>query len=516
MPGDRSASILHRLGPYAHRYQPTSLRVRLSVAVMALSLVLVLAASGFVYVALRSPGIVGSPVSVAQSASGATPSPSRDVLLRSALLAALAAGLIGATFGLALAQGFAFAIDRLQSHVRDAGALAIEGHPFEPLQALEENSDEVRRLVETVDDLLVALATKQAALKRATQDAEAAEQSLRAALDTSPSAMVLVDGGEVVYLNPAALAMFAPEGGDLVGADARAAFDSLPLTTEDGSRLAWEQALEGARHGALGRLKWPEMPEMWLRVHTVELDDRVLITARDITEERRQERLREEIFSLVTHDLRAPLTVIQGYLDILERPLQEDARARALTSARFNAHKMAALLEDLLEATRADQALQPRAMQPVDLAALAEEVAASLGDAEKHHDVRLVREAHPQVLGDERRLRQALVNLVTNAFKYSPEDTTVTIRLGESDTEAWVAVEDEGPGIPAEARETVFERYQRLERAGERTNGLGLGLYIVRLIVESHGGEARIEDAPGGGARFVISLPLPIGPEQVA
>jgi PAS domain S-box-containing protein len=209
----------------------------------------------------------------------------------------------------------------------------------------------------------------------------------------------------------------------------------------------------------------------------------------------------------VSHDLRAPLTVIQGYLDILGRPLEPEARERALESARLNAHKMAGLLEDLLDATRAEQLLAPKTLQRVDLCALAGEVGASLGQIEARHEVRVACERGAFVMAEERRLRQALVNLVTNAFKYTPEGTAVTIAVSSAAGKVVLAVEDEGPGIPAEEREHVFERYRRLDDAAGRKPGLGLGLYIVRVIAENHGGSARAEDAPGGGARFVIELP---------
>jgi two-component system OmpR family sensor kinase len=111
------------------------------------------------------------------------------------------------------------------------------------------------------------------------------------------------------------------------------------------------------------------------------------------------------------------------------------------------------------------------------------------------------------VLGEEKRLRQVLVNLVTNAFKYSPEPAPIEVQVTCDDSHVFLRVVDHGPGVPAEERDRVFERFARLD-GGSARPGLGLGLYIVRIISENHGGCVRVEETPGGGATFVVELPL--------
>ena len=233
----------------------------------------------------------------------------------------------------------------------------------------------------------------------------------------------------------------------------------------------------------------------------------MLFTARDVTEERRLAVIRAEIVSIIGHDLRSPLTVVIGYLDLLTRPMTDEQRLGAIETARRNAGRMSDLLEDLLTATRAEELLATSELVPTRIGDLAEEVVNSI--APTHAERKLLLEAgcDPVVLGDEKRLRQVLVNLVTNAFKYSPETDPIVVRVRCDDTNAFVEVADRGPGIPEDDRGLVFERFARLASTAARP-GLGLGLYIVNIIAHNHGGEATVSETPGGGATFTVRLPL--------
>ncbi|HEY3317703.1 MAG TPA: ATP-binding protein [Coriobacteriia bacterium] len=430
---------------------------------------------------------------------------------RAALVATLLVGGLGAFFGLGLAAAVQSPIDRTRRHLREQGPLALQGLPCEPVGVRPETTSEFRELASEVDGLLAALGRRQAELVEATAEARTAQASLRAALDGSPEGKLLVENEVIVLVNRAAADMLGFPVDELVGLRAFDLPRLIPAFREDGERIeAAAAAWLGSGKALVVRVRPGEERERWVEVKETDLGpeaSRMLVSLRDITEERHLDAMREEIFSIVSHDLRAPLTVVQGYLDILERPLEEAARRRALESARHNAVKMAGLLDDLLDATTADRLLAPKNVQPLDLGDVAREVASSAEPMAMGHRIEVVAKAPAMVSGEERRLRQALMNLVTNAIKYSPEDTAVKIRVSTVGKHALLAVEDEGPGIPAESRESVFQRYGRLASTAEGKPGLGLGLYIVRVIAENHGGRARVEDAPGGGARFVIVLP---------
>jgi signal transduction histidine kinase len=217
----------------------------------------------------------------------------------------------------------------------------------------------------------------------------------------------------------------------------------------------------------------------------------------------------DEVFELVSHEIRAPLTVISGYLEILGRPLDESSHARALAESRRAVGRIERLLEDLETATCAADCLEPRELATVSMSALAAETITAHQDTSAHRlDVHVQPACPGDVLGDDVRLHQALGNLIGNAIAHTPEDSriTVTVRC-EGDT-VITTVEDEGPGIPEDRLERVFERFERLGAEDSTRPGTGLGLYIVRAIIEAHGGSVRAEaGSEGGGARFVIELP---------
>lgn len=169
---------------------------------------------------------------------------------------------------------------------------------------------------------------------------------------------------------------------------------------------------------------------------------------------------------------------------------------------------MGELVEELLLLARLDQGL-PLEHEPVDLAAVVESAveAARATDPERPIDVEW--ESQLAVLGAESRLRQVVDNVLTNARVHTPPGTPVHVRLATEDERVVLEVADEGPGVPAEEAARVFERFYRTDRSRARSQGgVGLGLAIVRSLVEAHGGAVDYRPRPGGGSVFRVSLPL--------
>jgi len=257
----------------------------------------------------------------------------------------------------------------------------------------------------------------------------------------------------------------------------------------------------------VARCAVPGQPDRWVEFSVAFIDhagDDYVISARNITEERRIEALRAEVLSLVSHDLRSPLTVVRGYLDILDRPLPDEKRKSAVDSARRAAQRMEGLLDDLLHATRAERVFAPRVMRPVDLPALVDGITTSLAMAAGQTIVTAL-EPGVAVLGDPVRLEQAIANLVGNAIKHGPDPGEIRVTVRSRDGRVAVRVADDGNGIPEDLREKVFDRGARTE-ASHGTPGLGLGLYIVRVVAEAHGGSAFV-DGEADGTCFVLDLP---------
>lgn len=215
----------------------------------------------------------------------------------------------------------------------------------------------------------------------------------------------------------------------------------------------------------------------------------------------------DEVLAVVSHEIRAPLTVISGYLEILEGPVDESSRAVALKHSRRAIERIEVLLDDLETATSAAECLAPRAWSPVSMAALAEEMVSALEHARTHH-LAVETASRGRVSGDPVRLRQALGNILGNAIVHTPQGGGVTVRVERRGDTVLTTVNDEGPGIPEACREAVFERFVRCAEGDNAPRGAGLGLYIVKAIAEAHGGSVRAEAGEGGrGARLVMELP---------
>lgn len=487
---------------FFRRLVPPTLRGRVVVTVVLLSMTTAVVTLGVSFALMASLG----------------PDADADLTARMAVVSATLSGLlaiaIGVSLGLLLTRIIREPVDRMVDHVKTRGHLAIEGAPYSA-EATIDDPDlpvEFRELGAVVEDLLLHLARRQADLKDAIAKAEYAEESLGIVVTESREAKIVLEDGRITIANPAATAAFGIGGSSLIDLTLSEGLGETTVTDEGGDRLEavalLEQALEQEVTVQFSRAG--QTPRWYVfrgARHADDLQNRILITARDVTEDRRLQQIRSEIVSLVSHDLRSPLAVVIGYLDLLGRPLTENERDRAIESAKRNAGRMADLLEDLLSATRAEELLAPAALLPVDLASLAEEVVSSLAPTHSGRPLTIEVVGAPVVCGEEKRLRQVLVNLLTNAFKYSPDPEPVLVRVAREGSSASLQVVDHGPGVPEEDRERIFERYTRLAGTAEGRPGVGLGLYIVRIIAENHRGRVRVTETPDGGATFSVELP---------
>jgi signal transduction histidine kinase len=438
-----------------------------------------------------------------------------DAALVSSLLSGLLAVGFGVSLGIVLTKVIRRPVERMVDHVKTRGYLAVEGAPYAAEASIDDPNlpVEFREFGAVVEDLLMHLSRRQADLKDAIAMAEYAEESLGIVVSESREAKIVLEDGRISIANPAAAVAVGRQQRDLFDLTLSEALEGTSMVDETGTTLEalalLEQAFETATTVQLSRDgQTPRWYVFQAARHADDLHNRILVTAQDVTEERRLQQIRSEIVSLISHDLRSPLAVVIGYLDLLRKPLAADERERAIDSAKRNAGRMADLLEDLLSATRAEELLAPAALLPVDLAGVAEEVVSSIAPTHSERPLAVDILAAPVVRGEEKRLRQVLVNLVTNAFKYSPEPRPVTVRVAREGQSALLQVVDHGPGVPEDDREKIFDRYTRLAGTSAGRPGVGLGLYIVRIIAENHGGCVRVTETPGGGATFTVELPL--------
>jgi two-component system OmpR family sensor kinase len=210
-----------------------------------------------------------------------------------------------------------------------------------------------------------------------------------------------------------------------------------------------------------------------------------------------------EFVADASHELRTPLTSVLANLELLAEQLGGD-EGDAARSALRSSHRMRRLVADLLLLARAD-AGRAVAHRPTDLAQVLLDVAAELEPVAGEHELSVGAREAALVSGSRDDLHRLALNLIENALRHTPPGTRVEAELAREAGDVVLSVEDDGPGIPAELRARLFERFVR--GRGDAGGGSGLGLAIVRAVAESHGGTVALEQRPGGGTRFVVRLP---------
>jgi two-component system phosphate regulon sensor histidine kinase PhoR len=236
-----------------------------------------------------------------------------------------------------------------------------------------------------------------------------------------------------------------------------------------------------------------------------------VLVLHDITELRRADQMRRDFVANVSHELRTPLTAIRGYAEALLDESPTDQAREFLQIIFRHTSRMERLVGDLLRLARLDAKQETPERAPVDLVPIVENVIgelASLIEARSTEVEVTVPDEARRLVTDGGRLHDILRNLLENAISYAPEDGHVTVRARLEDDQVAIEVGDDGPGIPAADLERVFERFYRVDKARTRNpGGTGIGLAIVRNLVELLGGRVKAANAPAGGAVFTVTLP---------
>jgi signal transduction histidine kinase len=277
---------------------------------------------------------------------------------------------------------------------------------------------------------------------------------------------------------------------------------AVVLTGRPESTGAMERALSA---GAVDYLTKPISP------------GRVAARVRGAIERRRRlqemHEMRGAFTSMLVHDLRSPLTIISGYLQLLESGSESltSRQQRYLASIREACTGMIRLIGDILDVSKFEEGKLTLDREPIDLTAAAREIVERLRPVAAQQSVELV--VGPPapaltVLADRRRLEQVLLNLLGNALKFTPAGGRVSLDVTEAGGAVQMVIADSGPGIPPEEMPLLFEKFSQASSAkSARGPGTGLGLVICRHLVEGHGGRIWAESTPGTGARFIVHLP---------
>lgn len=282
-------------------------------------------------------------------------------------------------------------------------------------------------------------------------------------------------------------------------------YAGAPLVTEDGLGLGTlcvidrvPRALTANQIRALEALSRQLMAHLDLR--------RAMIALREA------ESAKKKFTANVSHELRTPLTSIRGALALTldgDTSLDEDSR-ELLSAAHRSANRLLALVNDLLDLEKVGSGELSVKKQDCELSSVLERAADTLNAIAGNAGVALqIPATDLRMHGDPERLSQVLINLLANAVRFSPKGGTVSVTVEPHGNHVHVIIDDQGPGVPPSFRETIFEPFKQVEgSAAHKKGGTGLGLAISHTIVKEHGGWILVGDAPGGGARFTIGLPV--------
>lgn len=361
-------------------------------------------------------------------------------------------------------------------------------------------------------------ATEQMALERERHALE-----LEAVLASMNDALLTVDErGAIMRINRAARELLGLESASLVFGQPleRQRLEQWPVTARE-IAAALVPVIDDLRSGTSvagveielrsGQRRLLSLSGSVLRPPNGALQGGVIVF-RDVTGQRELERLRDDMFAMAAHDLRTPITVIRGQAEVLLKRLSSGERnikafKKAAASIVSQADRVAELLTMLLDISCLEAGVLSISRSPMNLGGLAREVTEGIQSTARH---RIQVFADGSVAGewDERRIRLVLMNLLSNALKYSPEDSTVTVSVAKDETSATVCVRDEGIGLDGAELGQLFRRGYRAQSAQHLT-GAGLGLYFGHGIIAAHGGRMWAESlGHGQGSTFFFALPL--------
>jgi PAS domain S-box-containing protein len=405
------------------------------------------------------------------------------------------------------------------------GMLAVQS--FSPA----ERYDQAHREVLITIAAQAAVAIQNAHLYTRTDEALARRvQELDSILRTAQEGILLLDTAwRIVAANRTLADFLGLAQGELVGLSLRSAAEAEHSIlaqlgfTADSLAVDCQSLLQGEGPHKRQNMVLPGPPERPVERTLTPVVDREgvstgwLLVLRDLTEERELERMREELTHLLIHDLRSPLTVMQGSISLVGRLLRQhnyEEIPKLLSMAQSGNEQMLHMINQLLDISQLESDRMPIHPEPVAVAPLLEQVAGRFAPLATAATIDLQVLVEPDVLplnADAVLVGRVLDNLVDNAIKFTPDGGQVRLwaRMASpaSPPAVLIGVTDTGPGIPSDLVGNLFKKFQRVPKQTGRRRGSGLGLYFCRLVVETHGGQMSVASLPEQGSTFTLRLP---------
>jgi PAS domain S-box-containing protein len=401
---------------------------------------------------------------------------------------------------------------------------------------------ELQGLYDQIENQLKRTITK---LEKSTKAEREARERVEAAIDRLETLQVATEGAlseleTTISSIPDGVIIFGPTGAVLRSNPAAQSqlgltADGLRMSLEDTLRLARMETAEGrplpydqtpAQRALLGetiqgmvtRLRLASGRVIWTSNSAAPIrtpDGKLLgavVVFNDVTALHELQEQREDLLRAVSHDLRTPLTGIMGHSELLMRWMRRgewsDRAQSSCVAIVQGAQRMNVMIRDLVDSARLESGQMELRLTPVDLSIFARDLLDQVAGVMDVDRVRLeMPETLPPVCADPDRLERILVNLLSNALKYSEPGTPVRVTAEQAGGEVTISIVDRGQGIPRHDLDHIFDRFYR-SREATRAEGLGLGLYITRMLVEAHGGHIWATSELGRGSAFTFTLPL--------
>lgn len=353
-------------------------------------------------------------------------------------------------------------------------------------------------------------------MERTLRESEARQQAI---LHGTSDTIFLKDRlGRYLLINPAGAAIFGRPIEEIIGktddelfppAIAQRATDTDRMVIDNQEALEVENTfLVNERERSFLVMKGPYR-------HGDGTVQGVIGVARDITERKRQEQIKDDFLALASHELKTPLAALLGYIYLLERWSAKngfgDRVDHALAAMSHEGKRLDRLINDLLDVSRIQTGRLQMDLRTIELRSYVEQVLVTMRLAIADHPIVLIDDADRELpcLADPQRLEQVISNLLTNAAKYSSEGAPIYVELQSRQHSIEIAVRDTGIGIPEADVPLIFDRFYQVQRPRRESRpGMGLGLFITREIVRQHGGTLGVDSREGAGSRFSIQLPL--------
>jgi len=354
----------------------------------------------------------------------------------------------------------------------------------ELVQKLEEKNREVEVLSKAYDDLQVRM-----------QDV----------ITNFPMGLIVVDKrNRIEAVNRRARSIFEFESEEVAQQPVEFIFpDTRELTRSS-------QPIRVAGRRKSGELFATELVVNLLQHHG---EERFFVNVQDITERQRLEQLRRDLIAMVSHDIRGPLTAVRVILDMVASGMYGEINTRGLNIIK-NGHSsidyLISLVKNLLDADKTESGTIEITPAETTVGAIVNKAVITADGAKDRPTIAIETDiTNDVIVADEDRIVQILINLISNALKYSPDNSVVRVVAGIDGVFAKFQIIDSGPGIPKEMQHLVFERYRQLDQqTAVKRKGFGLGLAICKALVEKHGGRIWVESQPGQGSNFCFTIPL--------